>query len=180
MTTKEILKNCFNRAQEVLDKAVGDLTREEIAYRAGPEANPIGFILWHIRRVEDRLINHTIRQSAQIWEEGDWHSKLGLPEDPKTTGFNFTKEQVDTFPVPELAELLSYQRMVRNATLSLIDGLDDSEFDRPFHHGHEGDTTLVFLIGNTIVHVSQHAGQIDFIKGLARSSQNTLMKKDDK
>lgn len=172
MATKEILIRCLNRAQEVLDKAVEGLTREEVVYRAGPEANPIGFILWHISRVEDRLINHTIRQGTQIWEEGAWYTKLGLPEDPKTTGFNFTKEQVDAFPVPELAALLSYQEAVRNATLSFITSLDDSEFDRPFHHGQEGDTTLAFLIGRTIVHASQHAGQIDFIKGLARSGQH--------
>ena len=173
MTTKEALRRYLNRAQEVLDKAVEGLTRDEVACRVGPEANPIGFILWHMSRVEDRLINHTIRQGAQVWEEGAWHSRLGFSEDLKTTGFNFTKEQVAAFPVLELTALLSYQRAVRNATLSFIDSLDEPEFDRPFHHGQEGDTTLAFLIGRTIVHMSQHAGQIDFIKGLTRSYQNT-------
>jgi len=178
MVAKKTLKRCLNRAQEVLDKAVADLTREDIAYRAGPETNPISFILWHMSRVEDRLINHTLRQDSQIWEEGAWHSRLGfpkelgLPDELKTIGFNFTEEQVAAFPVPDLTDLLRYQRAVREATISFIDSLDDSEFERPFRHGQEGDTTLAFLIGRTIVHVSQHAGQIDFIKGLIRSRRN--------
>lgn len=172
MDSREILKRCLNRAQEILDKAMAGLTQEDIAYRVNPEANPIGFILWHVSRVEDRLVNHTLRQRSQIYTEGAWHTRLGLPEDPKATGFNFTKEQVDAFPVPELATLLSYQRAVRNATLSFLDGLDDLELDLPFHHQQEGNTTLAVLLGRNIVHVSQHAGQIDFIKGLVRSSRN--------
>jgi len=169
MNCRQLLARSFGRAQEVLDKATEGLTRAEIAWRAGPEANPAGFIIWHLSRVEDRMINDIILQRAQVWTEGAWHEKLGLSEDPKVTGFNFTGEQVDAFPVLELEALLGYQRAVRQTTLAFINGLAESEFDRPVSHWHEKDIPLAALLGRTVVHVSQHAGQIDFIKGLVRN-----------
>lgn len=169
MDCKRLLMRSFGRAQEILDKATEGLTREEFAWRADPGANPPSFILWHLSRVEDRMINHTIRQRPEVWTEGVWHKKLGLPEDPAVTGFNYTPEQVAAFPVLEPQVLLDYQRAVRRATLAFIEELGESEFDCKINCRHEEDNLIATLLGRTIVHVSQHAGQIDFIKGLLRS-----------
>lgn len=171
MNSKRLLARSFGRAQEVLDKATEGLTREEMAWRAGSCANPISFILWHLSRVEDRMINHTVRQRAEVWTEAGWHKKLGLPEDPRVTGFNFTREQVAVFPVLEPGALLDYQRAVRQVTLAFIDSLGEPEFDCAVNCRHEEDNTVAAILGRTVVHVSQHAGQIDFIKGLLRGRQ---------
>lgn len=171
MDCKRLLTRSFGRAQEILDKATEGMTKEEFAWRAGPCANPASFIIWHLSRVEDRMINHNIRQLPEVWIQGGWHRKLGLPEDPAVTGFNYTREQVAAFPLVEPQTLLGYQRAVRKATLAYIDGLCESDFDCKINVRHDEDSMVATLLGRTIVHVSQHAGQIDFIKGLLRSQR---------
>ncbi|MQG40589.1 MAG: DinB family protein, partial [SAR202 cluster bacterium] len=53
MTLNEFIEDAFNTEIEYLMDALGDITPEELMWRAGPEANPIGWILWHMTRVED-------------------------------------------------------------------------------------------------------------------------------
>ncbi|MFH0942433.1 MAG: DUF1572 family protein [Chloroflexota bacterium] len=65
----------------------------------------------------------------------------------------------------------AFKRAVRQVTLVFIEGLGESEFDGTVNCRHEEDSTLAAILGRTVVHVSQHAGQIDFIKGLLRSRQ---------
>ena len=98
------------RAQELLDTTTKDLTPAEVAWRAGPMANPIGFILWHLSRGEDRFVNTTLRPGTQVWETGDWPLTLGLPADPEVSGIGFSAEQVAAFQVPPLEALLGYQK----------------------------------------------------------------------
>ena len=171
MESKEVLLRCLHRAQEFLNEATATLTQDEIAWRPGPEANPIGFILWHLSRVEDRFVNVTIRQDRQVWEAGEWPNRLGLPADPVASGFRFSPEQVAAFPVPDLSALLAYQQSVREATLAFIDGLSAADMDRTVSHPRIGDQPLAALLARMVVEVSQHAGQIDYIRGLARHSE---------
>ena len=35
---------------------VSNLDREQLTWRAGPEANPVGFLIWHVFRTEDRYV----------------------------------------------------------------------------------------------------------------------------
>jgi len=167
MDCRQLLKRSFGRAQEILDTATAGLTREDFDWRAGPLANPPSFILWHLSRVEDHMINHVTRRRPEVWTLGAWHKKLGLPEDPRVTGFNYTSEQVAAFPVVDPGSLLGYQREVRAETLSYIDSLSESELACEVAGcRHKEDSLVANMLGRTIVHVSQHAGQIDFIKGL--------------
>ena len=53
MNLNEFIEDAFRQEKEFLTAAVSDLTPAELTWRAGPEANPIGWILWHLQRVED-------------------------------------------------------------------------------------------------------------------------------
>ncbi len=169
MEPKSVLRAALERAQALLDAAAGDLTQAEIAWRVGPQANPISFILWHLIRVEDRFVNSIIRDGTQVWETGDWPAKLGLPGDPLATGNGFTAEQIADFPVPPLAALLDYQRAVRQVTLEYVDGLNGVGLARLVKHPRLGEQTVAAYLARVVVEVSQHTGQIDYIRGLKRS-----------
>jgi hypothetical protein len=169
MEPKDVFVKSLVRAQELLDTATADLTPVEIAWRAGPMANPIGFILWHLSRGEDRFVNTTLRPGPQVWETGDWPLSLGLPADPEVSGIGFSTAQVAAFPVPSLEALLGYQRAVRQATLDFIDSLNAADLDRSVTHPRLGEQTMAEFLARVVVEVSQHTGQIDFIRGLKRS-----------
>jgi hypothetical protein len=114
-------------------------------------------------------MNSVMRDGTQVWETGDWPLKLGLPADPLATGNSFTTEQVADFPTPPLAALLDYQRAVRQVTLDYVDGLNAAELARVVQHPRLGEQTTAAYLARVVVEVSQHTGQIDFIRGLKRS-----------
>jgi len=169
MEPKEVLRQALMRAQALLGTATDDLTQAEIAWRAGPQANPIGFILWHLSRVEDIIVNSVVRAGQQVWETGGWPVKLGLPTAPDVSGIGFSTEQVGTFPVPPLESLHGYQRAVRQATLDFVDGLGAADLDRSVTHPRLGEQPMAAFLARVVVEVSQHTGQIDYIRGMKRS-----------
>ena len=101
MTLNEFIIDVFDKEQQFLLDAVQDLTPQQLGWRAGSEANPIGWILWHMLRVEDMWIQFFIQERPEIWERDGWHQKFGLPT--RDNGFGHTQEQVDGFPVLDLS-----------------------------------------------------------------------------
>ena len=51
MTLNEFIEDAFITEEEYLMDAIGDLTPAEMMWKAGPEDNHIGWILWHMIRV---------------------------------------------------------------------------------------------------------------------------------
>ena len=88
MTLNEFIEDAFNVEHEFLMEAVKDLTAEELRWRPGPEANPIGWMLWHMIRVEDMWFQFFIQRQLEIWERDGWHEKFGLPT--RDNGFGHT------------------------------------------------------------------------------------------
>jgi len=71
---------------------VDGLTFQDLEWRAGPQANNINWILWHMLRVEDMWIQFFIQNQPEIWEQEGGTEKFGLPT--RDNGFGHTPEQV--------------------------------------------------------------------------------------
>ena len=165
MTLDEFIVDALAREQELLLEAVQDLTPEELGWRAGPEANPIGWILWHMLRVEDMWFQFFVQRQTEIWEREGWNEKFGLPT--RDNGFGHTPEQVANFPVLDLAELLQYGQTVRHATLEYLNTLGPEDYAMvPREQRPEMSVGAIFrqIIGE----VYQHQGHIAYLKGLQR------------
>ena len=166
MNLNEFVEDALTKEQEFLMEAVSDLTPQELAWRAGPEANPIAWILWHMFRVEDMWIQFFIQSQLEIWERDGWHQKFGLPT--RDNGFGHTPEQVASFPTLDLSELLKYGQSVRAQTLEYLGGLGQQDFSLvPRERRPEMSVAAVFrqIVGEFY----QHQGHISYLKGLIRS-----------
>ena len=166
MTLDEFIVDALAREQELLLEAVQDLTPEELGWRAGPEANPIGWILWHMIRVEDMWFQFFVQRKTEIWERDGWNEMFGLPT--RDNGFGHTQEQVADFPVLDLAALLRYGEAVRQATLEYLETLGPEDYAVvPREQRPEMSVGAIFrqIIGE----VYQHQGHIAYLKGLQRS-----------
>jgi hypothetical protein len=166
MNLNEFIEDALNKEQEFLMEAVRDLTPQELAWRAGPEANPIGWILWHMFRVEDMWIQFYIQSELEIWERDGWHQKFGLPT--RDNGFGHTPEQVAGFPTLDLSELLKYGQAVRAQTLGYLGGLGQEDYNLvPRERRPEMSVGGIFrqIAGEFY----QHQGHISYLKGLIRS-----------
>ena len=62
MTLNEFIEDAFITEHEYLMDAIGDLTSDEVMWKAGPESNHIGWILWHMFRVEDMWFQFFIQR----------------------------------------------------------------------------------------------------------------------
>ena len=166
MNLNEFIEDALNQEHTFLMEAVNDLTPQELAWRAGPDANPIGWILWHMVRVEDMWIQFFIQHQPEIWERDGWHQRFGLPT--RDNGFDHTPEQVADFPTLDLSEVLKYSQEVRSQTLEYLRGLSPEDYNLvPRERRPEMSVGAVFrqIVGEFY----QHQGHISYLKGLLRS-----------
>ena len=170
MTLNRFIEDAFQKEHESLMDALSGLTSEEQAWRAGPDANSITWILWHMLRVEDMWFQFFIQRKSEIWERDGWNEKFGLPT--RDNGFGHTSEQVAAFPTLDLAELIGYGDAVRAETLDYLRGVTQEEFERvPREQRPEMSVAAIFR--QVIGEVYQHQGQIAYLKGLLRSGSGT-------
>lgn len=172
MTLNQFIEDSLNREQQLLQEVVSDIIPEELTWRPGPDANPMGWILWHMLRVEDMWAQFFAQRQLELWERDGWHEKFGLPT--RDTGFGHTPEQVAAFPALDLPTLLQYGEAVRAGTLEYLMSLGPEDFrlmpraDRPDVWWHSFSVEAMFrqIIGETY----QHLGQLAYLKGLKRGA----------
>ena len=170
MTLNRFIEDAFQKEHEFLMDALSGLTPGEQAWRAGPDANSITWILWHMLRVEDMWFQFFIQRKSEIWERDGWNEKFGLPT--RDNGFGHTSEQVAAFPTLDLAELIGYGDAVRAETLDYLHGVTQEEFERvPREQRPEMSVAAIFR--QVIGEVYQHQGHIAYLKGLLRSGSGT-------
>ncbi|PKB64231.1 MAG: hypothetical protein BZY80_03420 [SAR202 cluster bacterium Io17-Chloro-G2] len=165
MTLNEFIEDAFRQEKEFLTEAVNDLTPAELAWRAGPEANPIGWILWHMLRVEDMWFQFFIQRKPEIWERDGWNERFGLPT--RDNGFGHTLEQVAEFPALDRDELMRYGDAVRGETLEYLKGLAPDDFN-PAPREQRPEMSVGAIFRQVVGELFQHQGHISYLKGLQR------------
>ena len=168
MDIRDLIIRAYERTPAALNNAVKDLRPEDIKWRPGPLANPIGFILWHVTRGEDRFVNSRIRQAPQVWDDEQWRKRLNFGGNPADTGNSYTGEQVAAFFIPTLEDLLAYSQAVRARTMEYLKAMTPADLDKTVDLAGRTFTAgdlLVLYLGE----FNHHLGQIDYIRGLAVS-----------
>ncbi len=167
METGDFILDILDRTQGAMKEAVDSLTREEVIWRPGAEANSIGFLLWHQARAEDILVQVMIQQKPEVWVSDKWYQKLNLPED-SGDGYGYTAEQVTAFPVPELGDLLGYAAAVRAKTVECLKGMTPDKFDEVVKRPFFGELSISQFFAITLSEIIQHIGHIAYLRGLQR------------
>ena len=170
METIDFIEALLQRHQKSLSDAVAGLSPKEMAYRPGPEANSIAFITWHILRSEDRNFQVTLQNKPMIWDVEGWGQKLGISAKPGEFGFGYTPEQVASFPALSPSLLLEYAQAVRNGTLQYVRSLNTPSLQRKIQHPAFGEMTVGQLIARVMGHLTEHTGQIGFLRGLIKGA----------
>lgn len=167
MDTGQFTLGILKSLQEALTRALDGLTPEELAYQPDKESNSIGFILWHQIRAEDMMVIATLAEKQEEWETGKWAARMGFDDDFKDNGWGFTAEQISSFAVPKLEELVAYGRVVRSETEKIISDITPEGFDevKTAMFGEMPVSTLLTMLINEL---ALHTGHITYIRGLQR------------
>ncbi|MBI4180623.1 MAG: DinB family protein [Chloroflexi bacterium] len=166
METSEFIQDELERVKQGISRVITGLSPYELMWRPGVESNSIGLILFHLARSEDGFVQGRILNQLQIWEVEKWYQKLNMSV--SDTGSSYTPEQIITFPVLTLEDLMNYAEAVRVRTLQYLKGKNNADFDKIINMPRRGDTTIGAVFSLIVVHLAQHIGDIAYIRGMQR------------
>ena len=165
MDARGVLTEAFGRITELYADVADGLDEQGLAHRPGGTGNSIGWLLWHLARVQDDHVAH-LAGTPQVWEE--WQERVGLPNGTDDIGFGHTSEQVDAVRIPDPAVLVAYHHEVTLATARYLETVDERELEREVDQRWDPPVTagvrLVSIIGDCL----QHLGQAAYVKGLLK------------
>ena len=93
MDVDAVFEDLLSRVHEHVHGIPEGLSPEDLMAVPEPDANPIGWLLWHVTRVQD-VYTAELTESDQVWMAGDWASRFGLTAEPHDVGYGHTPEQV--------------------------------------------------------------------------------------
>jgi uncharacterized damage-inducible protein DinB len=164
MTSAELLADAFERIREVVHRVTAGLRREDLAARLDGEANSIGWLIWHLTRIQDDHIAG-VAETEQVWTSGGWVGRFGLPLERLDHGYGHTSDQVASVVVD--AELLvAYYDAVHAVTLAYVAGLTDADLDRVVDERWDPPVTLGVRLMSIVNDDVTHTGQASFIRGI--------------
>ena len=165
----QLAKAILDRNEAILLPALDGLSKDDLHWQPGPDSNPIGWLTWHLSRVQDNHVS-AMAGKQHVWATEGWNAKFDRADRPPTErGRGDTSEQVRAFQAPDAATLTGYYRAVRAATNTFLDGLSESDLDRPVP-AVEGDATIPLRTRLEMVMLDclQHSGQIAYLRGLLK------------
>ena len=163
MDVRGVLTEGFGRITELYDDVADGLDERTLHERPGGTGNPIGWLLWHLARVQDDHIAD-LANGRQVWEE--WQERFGLPNGTDDVGYGHTSEQVDAIRIADAQLLVDYHHEVTLATARYLETVDEKELEREVDQSWDPPVTagvrLISIQGDCL----QHLGQAAYVKGL--------------
>jgi uncharacterized protein DUF664 len=166
MEVCDVFLELFGRVPDLVERAVDGLTPAQLIERPGPTANTIGWLTWHLTRVQDHHINELLQQ-PQVWETAGWPDRFGdVDPDPQNHGYGHTPEQVAGVR-PESAEaVLEYHDAVWSRTQDYLGTLTAEDLDHIVDRRWDPPVTLGVRLVSIASDSLQHAGQAAYVRGL--------------
>lgn len=165
MTSDDLLTDAFDRIRELVHGATRGLSADQLAYRVDPDANSIGWLVWHLTRIQDDHVA-AVAGDEQAWIDGGWVERFGLPFDQHATGYGHGSEEVGAVRVESDELLIAYHDAVHARTVAFVRPLADTELDRVVDERWNPPVTLGVRLVSVISDDIQHAGQAAFIRGI--------------
>ena len=153
---------------------VRDLTPDQLAWQPETHDTSIAFAIWHAYRAEDDILHGLLRIGPSVYASEGWADRLPVSETGVTPfGNGLSREQIGRLQL-DTSALLEYAKAVGERVASYLDEFSDdeaaAEVALPFFADvypmlktmTKAEVIAFFSIG----HVSEHLGEVQFVKGL--------------
>jgi uncharacterized damage-inducible protein DinB len=169
----DVLIDAFGRVRSDVHRAVEGLDEKALNLRLDAEANPVGWLVWHLTRVQDDHLAELAgtEQAYTAGQEGggrSWADRFGFDLDPSSIGYGHTSEQVAAVHVTDPALLTGYYDAVHERTEAYLRTLADADLDEVIDDRWDPPVTRGVRIISVVDDDIQHAGQAAFVAGIAR------------
>jgi hypothetical protein len=167
MTPADVLTDALQRVADGVPRVVHGLSDDDLGWRPGPEANPIGWLVWHLLRVQDDHVAE-VADTEQVWTAQGFADRFDLPFEPGATGFGQGSEEVGRVRV-SAGLLVEYAEAVHRRSLDFLSGLEEGDLDRVVDERWDPPVTLGVRLVSVIDDDAQHLGQAAYVRGLLAS-----------
>jgi uncharacterized damage-inducible protein DinB len=164
MEVSDVYLELYGRIPELVRGAVDGLTAEQLRTPPSTGANPIGWLAWHLARVQDHHVGELLAE-AQLWETGDWAARFGLDADPSNIGYGHEPADVASVQPESAAVCVDYYDAVHARTAAMLRGLSSAELDRVVDKRWDPPVTLGVRLMSIADDAVQHLGQAAYARG---------------
>ncbi|WP_298457110.1 mycothiol transferase [uncultured Cellulomonas sp.] len=168
MLSGEVLADGFGRIREVVRSVLDGLDPQGLAHRPSGVGNSVGWLVWHLARVQDDHLADAF-DADQVWTSQGWVERFGLPFDPTDTGYGHDGDQVAAVQVDGQL-LLAYLEAVHARTAEHLSAVTDEDLDRVVDASYDPPVTLGVRLVSVLSDDLQHAGQAAYVRGLLTST----------
>lgn len=165
MHERDVLIEGFDRLPHLVRSAVHGLTPELLRWRPAPHANSIGWIVWHLARIQDDHVADVLG-AEQEWISGAWAPRFGLPADAMDTGYGHDAADVARVQPTGPDVLVAYYEAVADRTRKLLDAVTAQGLDRIVDRRWDPPVTLGVRLVSVLSDDLQHVGQAAYVRGL--------------
>jgi hypothetical protein len=163
---QELLRDSFTRLIEHVDELTDGLTEEVASYRPTPQANSVGWLIWHSARVQDIQVCDIAKTFADVWTRDGWVDRFGLDLPRDDTGYGHSADAVAK--VRASVELLAgYYHAVHDMTLEFVETLTDADLERIVDRRWDPPVTASARLVSIVDDCAQHLGQAAYLRGIA-------------
>lgn len=166
MRVNELLVEGYGRLPELVRGAVEGLSAQQLTWAPAPGANTVGWLVWHLTRVQDGHVAELIDGAEQLWVTGDWAGRFGLDPDPGNTGYGHTAAQVQQVRPDGPEALIGYFEAVSARTTQWLATLTEQDLDRVVDEAWDPPVTLGVRLVSVLDDDTQHVGQAAYVRGL--------------
>ncbi len=115
------LRNRIRALNTLWERAIADLTLEQVNHRERAGVLPIAFSFSHYIRAQDQSISGVFMREPPLWVTGSWAAKVGVSVD--AFGREETVAEMEQLRFGDLEAWKRYQAQVIARTSAVLDGL---------------------------------------------------------
>jgi Protein of unknown function (DUF664) len=165
MHERDVLIDGFERLLELVRSAVNGLAPHVLRWTPAADANSIGWLVWHLTRIQDEHIAEVLGEE-QEWSAGGWAPRFGLPAATMDTGYGHVAADVARVQPSGPDVLVAYYDAVAHRTRRLLDSLTADALDRIVDERWDPPVTLGVRLVSVLSDDLQHVGQAAYVRGL--------------
>src|SRR5579862_2078748 len=129
MDVAALLLDLFERIPSLTQATLAGLEPEDLTRAPAPGLNTIGWLIWHMTRVQDHYVAGFL-DADQVWSTGTWAARFELDPDPSNTGYGHGPEDVASVRPADAAALIDYLEAVDQRTRAMLETLTPADLDR--------------------------------------------------
>lgn len=167
-----LLRDGFARVRDGVAALLERSDDQVLQYRPGTQANHIGWLIWHLSRIQDDHFVHLARalwpqeNFEQRWIADGFSTRFELPYTVGDTGYGHDTNQIAAFGMFDGVLLTDYHEAVHESCHAILGRLKVSDLQTIIDHRWNPPVSTAVRLMSVLEDTTKHLGQAEYIAGL--------------